>query len=186
MSYTGKGLFTQASSAISSTFTALAEANSGTVTMQQIKNATSSKNTADSTALNTTFLSYLSTNFASIDQNGDGTIDENDLNNYLTTLNRKGMTYEEIATLCGNSGANSLVNTVLTYFDEIDKNGDGRVTNEEITAFSMEEERDKLEDEYGKFRPTSMSVFYEADSSADDWTSVVSKASRNSMGNKSV
>ena len=173
MSYTGKGLFTQASSAISSTFTALAEANSGAVTMQQIKNATSSKNSTDSTALNTTFLSYLSTNFTSIDKNGDGKIDENDLNNYLTNLNRQGMTYEEIATLCGNNGANSLVNTVLTYFDEIDKNGDGRV---------MKEERDRLEDEYAKFRPTSMSVFYEADSSADDWTSVMSKGKRNSLG----
>ena len=182
MSYTGKGLFTQASSAISSTFTALAEANSGTVTMQQIKNATSSKNSTGNTALNTTFLSHLSTNFATIDQNGDGKIDENDLNNYLTNLNRKGMTYEEIATLCGNNGSNSLVNTVLTYFDEIDKNGDGRVTNEEITAFSMKEERDRLEDEYAKFRPTSMSIFYEADSSADDWTSVMSKGKRNSLG----
>ena len=88
-----------------------------------------------------------------------------------------------IATLCANNGSNSLVNTVLTYFDEIDKNGDGRVTSEEITAFSMEEERDKLEDEYGKFKPTSMSVFYSADESADDWKSVMSKADRNSMKN---
>ena len=98
-------------------------------------------------------------------------------------MSRQGMTYEEIATLCSTNGSNSLVNTVLTYFNEIDKNGDGRVTNEEITAFSMEEERDRLEDEYGKFRPSSMSVFYEADSSADDWTSVLSKANRNSLGN---
>jgi hypothetical protein len=49
----------------------------------------------------------------------------------------------------------------------------------------MEEEKDKLEDEYGKFRPSSMSVFYEADSSADEWTSVMSKGSRNSLGDKS-
>lgn len=179
MSYNGKGLFTQATSAITNTFTALAESSSNGVTMEQIKKATTSNN--NNSTLNASFLSYLSTNFATIDNNGDGKIDEKDLDNYLTTLNRKGMTYEEIATLCGNSGANSLVNTVLTYFDEIDKNGDGRVTNAEITAFSMEEERDKLEDEYGKFRPTSLSVFYEADSSADDWTSVMSKASRNSL-----
>ena len=183
MSYTGRGLFTQATSALSSTFTALAESNSGTVTMQALKKAVGTKN--NDTALNTSFLSYLSSNFSTIDQNGDGKIDESDMNKYLENISRKGMTYEEIATLCSSNGSNSLVNTVLTYFNEIDKNGDGRITNEEITAFSMEEEKDKLEDEYGKFRPSSMSVFYEADSSADEWTSVMSKGSRNSLGDKS-
>lgn len=185
MSYTGKGLFTQATSAISSTFTALAETNSGTVTMQQLKKAVSAGANDKGATINTSFLSYLSTNFASIDQNGDGTIDENDMNKYLSNLNKNGMTYEEIATLCAQNGSSSLVNTVLTYFDEIDKNGDGRVTNAEIAAFSMEEERDRLTDEYGKFKPSSMSVYYEADSSADEWTSVMSKANRNSLGNKS-
>ena len=182
MSYTGKGLFTQATTALSSTFTALAESNSGTVTMQALKKAVSQKGSLEDASLNTSFISYLSTNFANIDQNGDGTIDESDMNNYLSNMSRQGMTYEEIATLCANNGSNTLVNTVLTYFNEIDKNGDGRVTSEEITAFSMEEERDKLEDEFGKFKPTTMSVFYEADSSADDWTSVMSKGKRNSLG----
>lgn len=182
MSYSGKGLFTQATSALSSTFTALAESNSGSLTMQQLKKAISTNNTANAASLNTSFLSYLTTNFTNIDSDGDGTINQNDMNDFLNNMNRQGMTYEEIATLCANNGSNSLVNTVLTYFDEIDKNGDGRVTNEEITAFSMEEERDRLVDEFGKFKPTSMSVFYEADSSADDWTSVMSKASRNSLG----
>ena len=184
MSYTGKGLFTQATTALSGTFTALAEANSGSVTMQALKKAVSQKSSDKDTSYNTSFISYLSTNFSSIDQNGDGQIDESDMNKYLDNMGRKGMTYEEIATLCANNGSNSLVNTVLTYFDEIDKNGDGRVTSEEITAFSMEEERDKLEDEFGKFKPSSMSVFYgPEDSSADDWKSVMSKADRNSMKN---
>ena len=185
MSYSGKGLFTQATSALSSTFTALAESNSGSVTMQQLKKAMTTNNTNNTTSINTSFISYLTTNFASIDQNGDGKIDEKDMNNYLSNMGRKGMTYEEIATLCAQNGSNSLVNTVLTYFDEIDKNGDGRVTNEEITAFSMEEERDRLTDEFGKFKPSSMSVFYAADESADNWTSVMSKANRNSLNNKS-
>ena len=181
MSYTGKGLFTQATTALSSTFTALAESNSGAVTLQSLKKAVSEKSNDNS--LNTSFISYLSTNFSSIDKNGDGTIDESDMNNYLSNMSRQGITYEEIATLCASNGSSSLVNTVLTYFDEIDKNGDGRVTSEEIAAFSMEEERDKLEDEFGKFRPSSMSIFYGPEESADDWTSVMSKANRNSMGN---
>ena len=184
MSYTGKGIFTQATSALSGTFTALAESNSGSVTMQALKKAVGKKNSDTDTAYNTSFISYLSTNFSTIDQNGDGKIDESDMNKYLDNMSRKGMTYEEIATLCATNGSNSLVNTVLTYFDEIDKNGDGRVTSEEITAFSMEEERDKLEDEFGKFKPSSMSVFYGSeDSSADEWKSVMSKADRNSMKN---
>lgn len=185
MSYTGKGLFTQATSALSNTFTALAESNSGSVTMQALKKAMTNNNNNSEVSVNTSFVSYLTSNFSNIDSDGDGKITQNDMNNYLSNMSRQGMTYEEIATLCASNGGNSLVNTVLTYFDEIDKNGDGKVTSAEIAAFSMEEERDKLEDEFGKFKPTSMSVFYEADSSADDWTSVLSKANRNSMGNNS-
>ena len=185
MSYNGKGLFTQATSSLSNTFTALAESNSGSVTMQALKKAMTANNSSNSNSINTSFVNYLTTNFSTIDQNGDGKIDEKDMNNYLNNMSRQGMTYEEIATLCAQNGSNSLVNTVLTYFDEIDKNGDGKVTSAEIAAFSMEEERDKLEDEFGKFKPTGMSVFYEADSSADEWTSVLSKADRNSLGNNS-
>ena len=184
MSYNGKGLFTQATSALSNTFTALADSNSGSVTMQALKKAMTAKSSSNETSLNTSFVSYLTSNFSNIDSDGDGKITEKDMNSYLQNMSRQGMTYEEIATLCAQNGSNSLVNTVLTYFDEIDKNRDGKVTSAEIAAFSMEEERDKLVDEYGKFKPTGMSVFYEADSSADDWTSVLSKANRNSLGNK--
>ena len=81
MSYTGKGLFTQATTALSSTFTALAESNSGAVTLQSLKKAVGTK--TEDTALNTSFLSYLSSNFSTIDQNGDGTIDENDITSIL-------------------------------------------------------------------------------------------------------
>ena len=184
MSYTGKGLFTQATSALTNTFTALADTSTGTITRQALTNAYN-KNSNSENQVNATFLSYLSSNFNSIDKDGDGSINSADLDNYINMMGKNGMTYEEVATLCGTGCSNSLVNTVLTYFDEIDKNGDGKVTSEEIAAFSMEEEHDRLEDEYGKFRPTSMSVFYEADSTADDWKSVVSKADRNSMSNGS-
>ena len=81
MSYTGKGLFTQATTSLSGTFTALAEANSGSVTMQALKKAVSQKSSDTDTSYNTSFISYLSTNFSTIDQNGDGKIDEKDMNN---------------------------------------------------------------------------------------------------------
>jgi len=180
MSYTGQGIFTQATSALTSTFTSLADETTGSLTLSQLSKLKSSSTTS-SNSVNATFMSYLSTNFSSIDKDGDGTINSADLDNYISNLNTNGMTYEQIATLCGSNGSNSLVNTVLTYFNEIDKNGDGKVTSAEITAFSMDAERDKLEDEYGKFKPSSLSVFYESDSSADDWTSVVSKADRASL-----
>ena len=67
MSYTGKGLFTQATSALSGTFTALAESNSGSVTMQALKKAVGKKNSDTDTAYNTSFISDLSTNFSTID-----------------------------------------------------------------------------------------------------------------------
>jgi len=180
MSYTGQGLFTQATSALTNTFTALAGENSGSISLSQLKTALSNSSSSSS-SVNASFVSYLSSNFSNIDQNGDGNISSDDINKYMSDLSTQGMTYEQIATLCSSNGSNSLANTVLTYFDEIDKNGDGKVTSAEITAFSMEAERDRLEDDYGNFKPSSMSVFYSADSSEDDWKSVTSKADRASL-----
>ena len=176
MSYTGQGLFTQATASLTNTFTALAGENAGTITLQQLQKA--GKSSTGTNGVDATFLSYLTSNFSTIDENGDGSINSKDLDKYLSTLSKNGMTYEQIATLCSTGGSNSLANTVLTYFNEIDKNGDGKVTSEEIAAFSMDAEHDRLEDEYGHFRPTDMSVFYSADESANDWTSCVSKAEK--------
>ena len=62
--------------------------------------------------------------------------------------------------LCYNSNySSSLLETVLNNFSEIDKNGDYRVTNEEIAAYGIEQEIDEMKDNYPKHTTKGMSIF---------------------------
>ena len=125
---------------------------------------------------NNSFLQYLTSNFSNIDSDGDGNINAGDLNKLTQTMQQKGLTYNEIAQLCasGSSGmSSSLTDTVLTYFNQIDKNGDGRVTSQEITEFSFEADKHEMENKYKAFKSSSMSMFYGSESTDDDTSSVL-------------
>ena len=58
----------------------------------------------------------------------------------------------------------SLLDTVLSNFNEIDLNHDGRVTQAEINAYRINQDIKKVKDKYPKIDPTRMSVFYESSS----------------------
>jgi hypothetical protein len=62
------------------------------------------------------------------------------------------------------SGTNSY-STVLEYFDQIDANNDGRVTDAEIRAFSYKSQRQKLDTELNGVKSSNMSIYYTDDSS---------------------
>ena len=57
----------------------------------------------------------------------------------------------------------SLLDTVLSNFNEIDTNHDGRVTQGEINAFRINKEIKQVKEEYPRIDPTKMSIFYETD-----------------------
>ena len=66
-----------------------------------------------------------------------------------------------------------MLTNVLTYFNQIDTNKDGRVTNAEIQAFNLKADEERLKTEYGSFRSSSMSVFYGEEGSDDEPSSLV-------------
>ncbi len=134
-------------------------------------------NISDKTKLNLgtnyNFLQYLTNNFKNIDKDGDGEISSNDLTNVMSTMQAQGLTYNEIQALCMNGNCdNSLLSTVLTYFNKIDANGDGRVTSEEITKFSINCQRDEVEQKYKSYRASQTSLYYN-DGVEDDTSSVL-------------
>ena len=104
------------------------------------------------------------TNFNNIDLDGDGKISTDDLSNYATKLKTQGMTYNELSQLCANGtgSMSSLLDTVLSNFNEIDTNHDGRITQGEINAYRINEEIQDVKDKYPKIDPTQMSMFYES------------------------
>ena len=170
----GSSLFTSAISGINSNFLLLLNGGNS-LTLSDILNP--SDDTVRYT-VNQTFRSYLMTNFNQIDLDGDGKIDSNDINNYVTKLKTQGMTYEELATLSnsGGSGMSSLLDTVLSNFTEIDANHDGRVTQGEINAYRVNEELKEVKEKYPIIDPEKMSIFYDTPKTSE--TSSSSKSDK--------
>ena len=170
----GQSLLASAMAGLTNTYSILMSAHSSSgkgLTLEDLANVSST--TLMNLGSNYSFLQYLTNNFASLDKDGDGEITSNDLNNIMNTMQSKGLTYNEIQSLCttGN-GDTSLLSTVLTYFNKIDANGDGRVTSDEITKFSYDCQRYDVEAKYKSFKASSTSLFY-SDGVEDDTSSVL-------------
>lgn len=171
----GQALFMQALQGLQNTYSVLAQNNTkGGLSIEDITNPSSS--VLQQLGGNTSFAQFLSSNFASIDQDGDGKISSTDMSNLTSKLAQNGLSYEELCQLCssGLAGSETLSN-VLTYFNQIDKNNDGRVTNEEIMAFNLKADEERLKTEYQSFKPSSMSVFYGSEDSDSEPSSLVDR-----------
>ena len=121
---------------------------------------------------NYTFLQYLTSNFSNLDEDGDGEITSGDISNLMNTTQSKGLTYNEIQQLCSSGSNDTLLSTVLTYFNKIDADGDGRVTTSEITKFSFDNQRNEVEAKYKSYRASNSSLYYN-DGVEDDTSSVL-------------
>ena len=162
MTLNGQAIFSQAISGLSNTFSSFSKYYPNGLTIDNLTNPTEELLTACAT--NSSFIQYLQTNFSSIDKNGDGVIDANDFNDLTNSIQNDGLTYEQITQLCASGlGSSSLMETVLIHFNEIDKNKDGKVTNEEIVAYGAEEDRAQAEKEYNSYRPSNMTLSYYED-----------------------
>lgn len=169
----GQALLASAMSGLSATYsTLMSNSSSGKgISLDDLSNLTS--NQLLNLGNNYSFVQYLTTNFASLDKDGDGEITGKDMQNLMNTMQSKGLTYNEIQSLCSSgNGDSSLLSTVLTYFNKIDANGDGRITSDEITKFTYECQRYDIEAKYKSYKASSASLYYN-DGVKDDSSSVL-------------
>ena len=133
------------------------------------KNITKARN--DNTnylTLNQPFASYLQNNFSTLDKDGDGVISAKEMETLTNTISVSGVSKNELSQLA-MSGAYSAdtINKILENFEEMDTNHDGRVTSEEISAFTYSCNKQAKIDEENYKKATGTSVFYADDSSTD-------------------
>lgn len=170
----GQTLISGALAGLTNTYSTLMSSSSSSgkgLTLDDLSKV--STTTLNSLGSNYSFLQYLTTNFASLDKDGDGEITSVDMNNLMNTMQSKGLTYNELQSLCSSgNGDTTLLSTVLTYFNKIDANGDGRVTSDEITKFSFDCQKDEAEQKYKSFKASRMSLYY-SDGVEDDTSSVL-------------
>ena len=90
-------------------------------------------------------------------------------------MQSEGLTYAQLQQLCASGNCDAtLLSTVLNHFSQIDKNGDGKVTEAEIKAFGFEADRQKAWDEQMSFKGSQFSVFYGDENAEDDTSSMLS------------
>lgn len=168
----GSSLLTGITSGLTSTYSILANASSGGVTLNSIAAARS--NTAFATTLNPTFASYIQTNFASIDTDRDGVLSAKELSAMTNKISTQGVTQAQLTQLGTATGMSSeTLEQVLQHFSDIDTNHDGRVTNAEITAYSLKSAEETKKMEFANKAAKNMSVFYGDDDAAADSASLL-------------
>ena len=61
-----------------------------------------------------------------------------------------------------------MTSSVLKYFDLFDTDGNGRVTDAEIRAFSLKADEEKMKTKYQSFKASDMTVFYGDENASDE------------------
>ena len=164
----GTSMFTGINSGLTNAFTQLANQYNDGITVDNLNNALANPNYLNNSALNSTFASYMTNNFNSIDSNTDGKISADEIQNLMSQMATQGLTREQIIALAGSSGmSTSLQETVLNHFDQIDKNKDGKVSNQEIQAYGVESDLEKQKISDRNRIVSNMSMFYDVDSVSD-------------------
>ncbi len=180
MANNNNGILSGIASGLTSTYSYLASQYPNGLTLENITEARGK--TSNSSTLNQTFASYLQSNFASIDKDGDGIITESEMNNLSNLISTQGLTKAELTQLyaSGASGlSESTMTKILENFDEMDTNHDGKITSAEIAAYDINCARMEVEDEFNNRRATDMSVFYGSESSSTDTYSLLSYKYKN-------
>ena len=156
----GTSIFSSVNAGLANTFAQLTGQYSDGITLENLSKALT--NTAiTSTTYGTTFASYMSSNFSSIDKDKDGVISASEIQDLMGKMAEQGLTREQITALAGHSGLTSLQETVLSHFDDIDKNHDGKVTNQEIQAYGVESDLEKQKIADRNRVVNNMSMFYD-------------------------
>jgi Ca2+-binding EF-hand superfamily protein len=163
------GILSGITSGLTNTYSYLASLYPNGLTLENITEART--NTTTSSLLNSSFASYLQSNFSTIDKDGDGVISSSEMTTLSNMISTQGLTKSELTQLyaSGSSGlSDSTMTKILENFDEMDTNHDGRITSAEIAAYDINCSRMEVEDEFNNRRATDMSVFYGSDSSSSD------------------
>ena len=156
----GSSLFTGINAGLTNSFSLLSSQYSDGLTLENLNAALTNTNVTN-TPYGTTFASYLSTNFNNVDSNKDGKISADEVQKLMNNMATQGLTREQIIALGSTTGmTNSLQETVLSHFDDIDANHDGKVTSQEISLYGVNSQIEKQKVADRNRTINNMSLYY--------------------------
>ncbi len=156
----GSSIFSGVNAGLANTFSLLSGQYQDGLTIENLNAALTNTNVTNTT-YGSTFASYLGTNFNSVDSNHDGKISADEVQKLMNNIATQGLTREQIISLSGMTGMQgSLQETVLSHFDDIDTNHDGRVTSQEISAYGVNSQLETQKTADRNRVINNMSLFY--------------------------
>lgn len=162
----GSSIFSGINAGLTNSFSLLSSQYSDGLTIDNLNSALTNTNITN-TSYGATFASYLSGNFNSVDKNADGKITADEIQELMNNIATQGLTREQIIALGSSSGlSTSLQETVLSHFDDIDTNKDGKVTSQEISSYGVTSSIEKQKIADVNRVVNNMSLFY-GDNSSD-------------------
>lgn len=168
--FSASSLFAGVNAGITNSYAILSNMYSDGLTQKNLTKAMSNTSLLTST-YGTTFASYLSQNFGTLDKNNDGTLSASEVQTLMTQMSSRGLTRAQITSLGGMSGVSADTQaTIIDHFNDIDTNHDGYVNSSEVQAYILQSklENQKLKDQQKMINRTSL--FY-GDDNADDTAS---------------
>lgn len=163
----GTSMFTGVNAGFTNAFAQLSGQYADGITLENLNKALTNTNIINS-SYGATFASYMTNNFNSIDKDRDGIISAEEIQNLMSQMATQGMTREQLMTLAGATGmSSSLTQTVLEHFNEIDKNHDGKVSNQEIQSYGVESDLEKRKINDRNRLVNNMSMYYDIDDKYD-------------------
>ena len=160
----GTSMFTGINAGLTNAFNLLSSQYSDGITSENLNKALTNSNLLNNSAYNANFAAYMTGNFNNIDSNKDGKISADEIQNLMNQMATQGLTREQIMALGASSGmSSSLQETVLNHFNEIDKNKDGKVTNQEIQQYGVTSDIEKQKIADRNRMVNNMSLFYDSE-----------------------
>lgn len=170
----GSSLFAGINAGVTNSYAILSNLYSDGLTQKNLSKAMSNNNVLTS-QYGTTFASYLSQNFSSLDNNKDGTLSTDEVQNLLSQMASQGLTREQIQSLGGMSGISASTQaTVLEHFDEIDTNHDGYVSTGEIQGYTLQSKLENRKQKDITKMINKTSLFYGNENASDKASSLLS------------
>ena len=172
--FSASSLFAGVNAGAMNSYAILSNLYSDGLTKKNLTQAMTNTNLLTS-AYGTTFASYLSQNFGTLDRNGDGKLSDKEVNKLMNQMSSRGLTRDQVTSLGGMSGISaSTQGTILDHFNEIDTNHDGYVNSAEVQAYILQSkiENRKQDDTTKMINRTSL--FYANENASDESTSLLS------------
>ena len=172
--FSASSLFTGVSAGVSNSYAILASLYSDGLTQTNLTKALTNTSLLTS-SYGTTFASYLTQNFSTLDKNNDGTLSSSEIQSLITQISSRGLTRDQVTTLGSMSGVSTDTQAIIIdHFNDIDTNHDGYVNSSEVQGYIIQSkiENQKVKDTHQKISRTS--IFYGDEDADDTATSLLS------------